>query len=326
MTVTVTVNVNHHGRCFDGAASAALFTEFYRRHIDAGAAFAYIPKIHRTGDPYDPEDFSAPVNASVDFRYSQNPRLHWYFDHHKSAFQLPGDRAHFEADTSGKKFHDADAASCAQYMAEICRAHWGYDASAHADLIRWSAIIDQARFPSPEVPVLFEEPAMKVAGFIQVVIDAPTIEQLVRDLIAHPMAKVAEADYVQAVLGPRLEQHREDMDLVQARAEIVDDVLEYDILDTGPRVFSHFIPYYFHPQVRYAVGCYAHTDGDLRITAGYNPWLPPKAREHDIAHLCERFGGGGHAHVGGVSFPLDQEPRCRQSFRDMLDVLRGKAE
>jgi hypothetical protein len=321
----VTVNVNHHGRCFDGAASAALFTEFYRRHIDGGAEFAYIPKIHRTGDPYDPEDFSAEVNASVDFRYSQNPRLHWYFDHHKSAFQLPGDREHFLADTSGQKFHDSNAPSCASYMAGICHEKWGYDASEHAELIRWSEVIDQARFPSPEVPVLFEEPAMKIAGFIQVVIDAPTIEQLVKDLIEYPLEKVAEADYLRSVMGPRLEQHHEDMALIQARTKIEKDVLEYDLLDTGPRVFSHFIPYYFHRSVRYVVGTYAHSDGDLRITAGYNPWLPPEEREHDIAHLCERFGGGGHAHVGGVSFPLDAEPRCHRSFRAMLDVLRGKA-
>ncbi len=318
----MSVNVLHHGRCFDGVASAALFVEFYRRHIDPGAEFAFIPKTHRTGDPYDPEDFAAAVNASVDFRYSQHPDLHWYFDHHKSAFQLPGDTEHFEADTSGQKFHDPDAPSCASYMSKVCAKRWGYDAKPHEDLIRWTEMIDQATFPDPGVPVLFEEAAMKVAGFIQVVSDAGTIERLVEDLLEHPLSKIAEADYVRAVLGPRLERHEDDMSLIAQRSHIARGVLEYDLLDVGARVFSHFIPYYQHDRVRYVVGAYQHTDGDLRITAGYNPWLPASEREHDIASVCERFGGGGHAHVGGVSFPLDAIDRCQDAFRQMLALLR----
>ena len=319
----MSVNILHHGRCFDGAASAALFSEFYLEHIDPNASFAYIPKIHRTGDPYDPADWTGSVNASVDFRYSQNPGLHWYFDHHKSAFQLDGDREHFDADTSGQKFHDGDAPSCASYMSIICHDKWGYDASRHAELIRWTEIIDQAQFPDPGVPVLFHEPAMQVAGFIQVVNDEPTIAQLCRDLLAHPLSAVAQADYVQAVLGPRLEQHRDDMELIKQRSKIVAGVLEYDLLDAGARVFSHFIPYYHFPKARYVVGAYAHTDGDLRITAGYNPWLPAADREHDIAKLCERHGGGGHSHVGGVSFDLADEAKCRAAYQAMLAELRG---
>lgn len=300
-----------------------MFSEFYRRHIDASASFVYIPKIHRTGDPYDPADFSADVNASVDFRYSQHPRLLWYFDHHKSAFQLDGDRAHFDADGSGQKFHDEAAPSCASYMARICHEKWGYDASAHAELLQWTDTIDQAKFTDPSVPVLFDEPAMKVAGFIQVVSDQPTITQLVEDLLAHPLATVAEASYVQKILGPRLDRHREDMDLVKRRANVVDGVLEYDLLGDGERVFSHFIPYYHHPKVRYVVGAYRHPDGDLRITCGYNPWIDPAGRDHDIAALCESHGGGGHAHVGGVSFPLDAEAKCRTAYAEMIRLLRG---
>ena len=41
-------------------------------------------------------DFDADDSAIVDFRYSTHPRLGWFFDHHVSAFQLPGQREHFE--------------------------------------------------------------------------------------------------------------------------------------------------------------------------------------------------------------------------------------
>jgi hypothetical protein len=113
------------------------------------------------------------------------------------------------------------------------------------------------------------------------------------------------------------------MALIRARSRVEAGVLAYDLLDVEPRVFSHFIPYYHHPRIRYAVGAYAHPDGDLRVTAGYNPWLPPGEREHDLARLCERHGGGGHAHVGGVSFAAGARDRCEAAFASIVGILRG---
>ena len=36
------------------------------------------------------------------------------------------------------------------------------------------------------------------------------------------------------------------------------------------------------------------TNTSLKISIGSNPWAPER-RNHDIAVLCQRFGGGGHA-------------------------------
>ena len=44
------VRVLYHDNCFDGAASAALFTEFYRLCLDAGAEFSYVGMTHGPGD------------------------------------------------------------------------------------------------------------------------------------------------------------------------------------------------------------------------------------------------------------------------------------
>ena len=117
----MSVNVLHHGMCFDGAASAALFTAFLRRQAGA-EGFRYIPKDHCPGDPYVNADFDADEVVGLDFRYSQDARMTRFFDHHRSAFQLAGDREHFEADRSGRKFHDASARSCAGYIARVVRA------------------------------------------------------------------------------------------------------------------------------------------------------------------------------------------------------------
>src|SRR5262245_63879873 len=150
------VHVLHHGRCFDGAASAALFSAFMRKRHGSGTELIYIPKHHRQGDPFDDSDFAgADELAILDFRYTQRPALTWYFDHHRSAFQLPGDRDHFEADQTGQKFHDPSAPSCTGYIARIAAEKFGFDPSPYAELLHWAEVIDSANFPSPEIPVLY---------------------------------------------------------------------------------------------------------------------------------------------------------------------------
>ena len=68
------VHVLFDDRCFDGAASAATFTRFYRDRIDPTATFTYRGMNHKAGSSYDPSPFTdAPVHACVDFRYSPSP-------------------------------------------------------------------------------------------------------------------------------------------------------------------------------------------------------------------------------------------------------------
>ena len=135
------LNVLHHAQCFDGAASAALAKAFFDLHLGPQADVRFIAKDHCRGDPYTDADFDADCTVSVDFRYTQRPGLTWFFDHHASAFQQPGDREHFVADRSGRKFHDPKAASCAAAaaMPSTWPTFWRPFASARprAPRLRW---------------------------------------------------------------------------------------------------------------------------------------------------------------------------------------------
>ncbi|HYP01626.1 MAG TPA: hypothetical protein VER76_15655, partial [Pyrinomonadaceae bacterium] len=89
----------YHGHCFDGVASAAVFTRFYRtRTTHERADVHYTPLLHRPGSLFDEEMFDGDENAIVDFKYSPSEKLTWWFDHHQSAFLTPEDEAHFRAD------------------------------------------------------------------------------------------------------------------------------------------------------------------------------------------------------------------------------------
>jgi len=320
------VHVLHHGCCFDGAASSALFAAFWRQRFGAAQEFRFIPKDHRAGDPYDPEDFvGADPAVGLDFRYSQHPAMTWYFDHHASAFQLPGDREHFAADPRGQKFHDGAAPSCAGFIVRTVRDRFGCDLSDHAELITWAERIDAADFPSPSMPVLLVEPALQLMSFVESNQDRELVAAFIADLGSRPLAEHAAADYVQKIVVPRRAQNQADLALIGRRAVVRDGVLAYELLDQPARAYNKFIPYYHHPAVRYVVSLTRGSDRTIKLTAGYNPWLPRDAREHSMADLLEPHGGGGHPYVGGCSFAADAEDRALAVQRALVDVLRGAA-
>lgn len=319
------VHVLHHASCFDGASSCAIFTAFYRQRVSASAQLSYFAKHHRPGDPYDRSDFDADEVAVVDFRYTTNESLLWYFDHHKSAFQLPGERSHFDGDQSGRKFHDPSAPSCTGFIAEVTRERFGFDASAHGELLYWAELIDSAAFPDPQMPVRLLEPALQLMTFAEQNEQPELITPFIEDLVRIPIDVLASADYIVEALRPVLARQELDIDLFARRLSSSGGVLEYDLLDQLPRAYNKFIPYYHHPKAPYLVGVSVGPEGSIKLSAGYNPWLPPAERRHDIASLCERHGGGGHPYVGGISFGPGEEERARQVKSWLAAVLRGDA-
>src|SRR5918999_1750669 len=98
----------YHGHCFDGVASAATFTRFYKERILPEAEVSYAGLLHRPGNLFDQELLDGDENAIVDFKYAASEKLTWWFDHHESAFLTPEDKEHFLRDKSGKKFLDAN--------------------------------------------------------------------------------------------------------------------------------------------------------------------------------------------------------------------------
>lgn len=114
----------YHGHCFDGVASAAVFTRFYKERIHPNAEVNYGGLLHRPGNLFDLNLFDGDENAIVDFKYAASDKLTWWFDHHQSAFLTPEDEAHFRGDKSGKKFLDTTRKSCTEFIADVAHTIW----------------------------------------------------------------------------------------------------------------------------------------------------------------------------------------------------------
>lgn len=314
------LRILYHGNCFDGAASAAIFTKFYRAKIAADADVYYTPTMHRAGNAFDREQFDGDDNAIVDFKYCPDERLTWWFDHHQSAFLSKDDEAHFHADTSGKKFLDTTSKSCAEFIARIAKERFDWEDESLAELIEWAHIIDGALYESPAQCVELRSSALKLMQVIEGEKDPAFVEKIIRSLTARTLDQIVESNEIQAKLDPIIERHWSTVNLIKERALYERGVVKFDLTDTGIDGYNKFIPYYFYPETTYNV---ALTQSEFRtkISVGSNPWAP-RPRVHNIAEICEKYGGGGHAVVGAVSLSRDDLELGKKYMSDIIKTLQ----
>ena len=313
------LRVLYHGHCFDGVASAATFTRFYKERINPSAEVSYTGLLHRPGNLFDLEMFDSDENAIVDFKYAASEKLTWWFDHHESAFLTPEDEAHFRADTSGRKFLDSTRKSCTEFIADVAHQRFGFDDKPIESLVHWAHVIDGALYESPAQCVELKEPALQLMQVIEADPDDRFIEQIIRDLTTASLESVATGAEVQRRFQPILEQHLDTVDVVRRKATYANAVVQFDLIDEGYEGFNKFIPYYLFPETTYSV---ALTRGAQRtkISVGSNPWAP-KPRTHNIAKICERYGGGGHAVVGAVSLKPEEVEEARAAVKEIVAEL-----
>ncbi|HEU4594234.1 MAG TPA: hypothetical protein VFS10_03615 [Pyrinomonadaceae bacterium] len=309
----------YHGHCFDGVASAAVFTRFYRSRLAPAATVEYTALTHRPGALFDEEMFDGDENAIVDFKYSPSERLTWWFDHHQSAFLTPADEAHFRADASGKKFWDAESKSCTEFIERVARERFGFEDAALGPLVHWAHIIDGALYTSAAQPVELREPALQLMQVIENTPGDDFHERLIRELTEKPLAEVATGEEVQERFRPILERHRETLETVRRKATYARGVITFDLVDEGLEGFNKFIPYYVRPETTYSVAVTRGPDR-TKISVGSNPFSP-RPRRHNIASICERYGGGGHAVVGAVSLKSSEVERAREIAAEIVAEL-----
>jgi len=213
------LQLGYHDHCFDGVASAATFLRFYREKVRPGLGVdrvGFQGLAHRAGPLFGEDAFAGEENAVVDFRYTADPRLTWWFDHHQSAFESPSDEAHFRADRSGRKFWDPAAKSCTRFLARVCQERFGWDFSPLSELVEWAEVIDGAQFPDPKTAVELTEPAMQLMLLIEASKDPRLRPRLIRELSQRPLSEVLREAWVVQPLEPLLARHREIVRTVRA--------------------------------------------------------------------------------------------------------------
>jgi hypothetical protein len=305
-----------------------MFTRLYRKiRPDDGATFVYHAAGYGPGqNGVEPKVLDGDVNAILDFRFSALQNLTFYFDHHVSAFVTPEDRAFYERSVveeegvgERRMFHDGTYTSATKLIADVGRARFGLDPAPTAELVRWADMIDSAAFPTAEMAVERKEPELQLMTVIEHLGDDAFLAKMVPRLLERPLAEVARAADIAQAYEPLGRAHQAFIKLVEQHAEQIRDVVLVDLSSELIDVAGKFVTYALYPQSTYSV-LLSRSKSRCKISIGYNPWAPAP-RRHNIAAICERYGGGGHPVVGAISLAADRLEEAKTIARSITQEL-----
>jgi hypothetical protein len=314
------VKVLYHDHCFDGAAAAAYFSRFISGAIHPDAEFLYKGMAHKASQMFEPGLFDGDENAIVDFKYSPDPRLTWWFDHHQSAFLTPEDAQHYRQDSSGRKLYDPEYKSCTSFIRDVSRSKWGFEAPDLADLVKWANIIDGAQYPDAKTAVELGSPAMKLTLVIESAKGSGIVQKTIRWMMQKPLSEIIEEPEIQELYRKLYRRHVDSIDIIRSRARQQDGVVFFDLTGCKLEGYNKFIPYYLFPNSIYTVSV-SPSSFRTKISVGSNPWSREVPR-HNLASICERYGGGGHPRVGAISLDPGQVEQARKVAAAIVEELK----
>jgi hypothetical protein len=316
------LRVLHHDHCFDGFASAAVFSRFFIEKIKPDAEIGYAGLAHKPNQLLIEEElFEGEENAIVDFKYSPSSRLTWWFDHHQSAFLSAADEKHFYSEQSPTKFYDPNYKSCTKFIADTATSQYGFDQSKLTELIHWADVIDGAQYKDARTGVELNEPALRLMLVIEASRDEGLMARIIRMMQTDSLGQIMEDQEVDLAFRPLFERHLRMIDSIRQAAKLEGGVVYFDLSSQDAEGYSKFIPYYLFPECVYSVGL-SLSSSRSKVSVGFNPWSP-EPRRHNLASICERYNGGGHAVVCAISYRPDQIELARETAQAIASELRS---
>jgi len=315
------IRVLYHDHCFDGAASAAYFSRFVRGAFHPDAEFVYTGMAHKASQLFDDTLFDGDENAIVDFKYSNNPRLTWWFDHHQSAFLTPEDAEHYRLHRTERKLYDPSYKSCTRFICDVARDKWGFTAPDLEGLVKWATVVDGALYKDAKTAVELGEAAMKLTLVIEGSKGSDMVQRIIGCMQRMTLDEIIALPDVQALFQPLWDRHQRSIDMIRERATQEDGVVTFDLTGYDLEGYNKFIPYYLYPTSVYTVAV-SPSSFRTKISVGSNPWTPIEPK-HNLATICERYGGGGHARVGAISLEPGALDEARRVAREIVDELKS---
>jgi len=315
------IRILYHDHCFDGAASAAFFSRFMEGVFHPGAEFVYTGMAHKASQLFEHELFDCDENAIVDFKYSSDPNLTWWFDHHQSAFLTPEDAEHFRQDRSGRKMYDPSFKSCTMFICTVARDRFGFQAPDLEQLVYWANIIDGAQYPDAKTAVELGAPAMKLTLVIEGSKGSDMVQKIIDWMRYRTLEDIVAEPEVQQLFDVLYKRHLASVDMIRSRANQSNGVVYFDLTGYDLEGYNKFIPYYLFPDSTYTVSV-SPSSFRTKVSVGSNPWAAEEPK-HNLASICERYGGGGHPRVGAISFEPGALDKARAVAAEITQELKS---
>jgi hypothetical protein len=134
------------------------------------------------------------------------------------------------------------------------------------------------------------------------------------------LSEIIEEPEIVDLYKPLYKRHLEIKDIIQGRATQQDGVIFFDLAGYDVEGYNKFIPYYLFPEAVYTVSV-SPSSFRTKISVGSNPWTSAVLK-HNLATICERYGGGGHARVGAISLSPGELDQARAIAADIVAELK----
>ena len=311
-----------HGRCFDGLASAIVFTEFAEQQ-QTRATFEYVACGY--GSQKREPKWCNEENAVLDYRYFPSDRLTYYFDHHPTAFVSEADQAHFHRRAQaepGRFVWNQEVGSCTQMMAHHFQSE-GTELGGLAELIEWAHRIDTASFSSAEEATDLSHPVMRLGAVVAHYGDSHFYSRAIEAHKREGLLGLCNRDFVleaYRALAPKWSKYAR---AVSQHGRLRARVVHVELSFPAAPVVLKFAQYQAFPQAVYSLLSTSRPEG-IYLSVGHNPWSEVPCCL-DIGALCRSYGGGGHRYVGGIFFETSAAKQACAASDRIRELLEDAA-
>ena len=205
------------------------------------------------------------------------------------------------------------------FIADVARERFGYDAPDLAELVNWADIIDGARYASAQEAVELKAPAMKLTLVIEGAQGSEIIHKIIRWMRHASWPKSCSSLKSSSSTFRFTSATCASIDIIKKRAQTGDGVVFFDLIGHDLEGYNKFIPYYLFPESTYTVSV-STSSFRTKVSVGSNPWARDEVK-HNLATICERYGGGGHPRVGAISFEIGAVDRARTVAAEIRQEL-----
>ena len=166
-------------------------------------------------------------------------------------------------------------------------------------------------------------PATQLTLLIESAKGSEIIHKIIRWMRHCPLSEIVHQPEIQQLYGPLHERHIRSIDIIRKHARTENGVIFFDLIGEDLEGYNKFIPYYLFPDSTYTVSV-STSSFRTKVSVGSNPWAP-EVPQHNLATICERYGGGGHPRVGAISFEIGAIEQARQVAHEIRRELESDA-
>ncbi|HEY1183892.1 MAG TPA: phosphoesterase, partial [Bryobacteraceae bacterium] len=211
--------------------------------------------------------------------------------------------------------------SCTAFIADVARQRFGFAALDLSELVEWSLIIDGAQYPDARTAVELGAPAMKLTLVIEAAQGSDIVQKIIGQMQHARLEEIVADPEIQALYRPLYQRHLDSIEIIRDRAEQQDGVVYFDLSGHDVEGYNKFIPYFLFPSSTYTVSV-SPSSTRTKISVGSNPWTLAEPK-HNLATICERYGGGGHARVGAISLEPGAVEKARAVAAEIVEELKS---